>query len=294
MKKLIGCALVCLAGGAWAVSCDGTNVWIGAASGGSWSNAANWEAHSSKGYGVEELFHRYTVYDFRNLAPGAVVTMDYEDGNAYNPRDSTGNTFVYGMVFSGNPGDTWTLAKGTDKRIRFTSPSYMDITGGTLDFQAAIVTSASYPNTGETFHKRGTGTLRWGYSNASFWESTPRLDAGTLELTNNANFTCCAWKMASGTTVKALYGMNKVGSFYSENNVAANTVLDIAEGATVRFVTSFNTYSPNFYGDMTGSGTLDVRGGGSFVFNKGAKTGPFSFAGLPRARRRGRSPSPGC
>jgi hypothetical protein len=41
--------VICLAGGAWAVSCDGTNVWIGAASGGSWSNAANWEAHSSKG-----------------------------------------------------------------------------------------------------------------------------------------------------------------------------------------------------------------------------------------------------
>ena len=137
------CATVAMAAQVAAVSCDGTNVWIGAASGGSWSNAANWEAHSSKGYGVEELFHRYTVYDFRNLAPGAVVTMDYEDGNAYNPNDSTGNTFVYGMVFSGNAGDTWTLAKGTDKRIRFTSPSYMDITGGTLDFQAAIVTSAS-------------------------------------------------------------------------------------------------------------------------------------------------------
>ena len=274
------CATVAMAAQVAAVSCDGTNVWIGAASGGSWSNAANWEAHSSKGYGVEELFHRYTVYDFRNLAPGAVVTMDYEDGNAYNVNDSTGNTFVYGMVFSGNAGDTWTLAKGTDKRIRFTNPSYMDITGGTLDFQAAIVTSASYPKTDTGFHKRGTGTLRWGYPNAYFWESYPRLDAGTLELTNNTIFTCCAWKMGSGTTVKALYGMNKVGSFYSENNVAANTVLDIAEGATVRFVTSFNTYSPNFYGDMTGSGTLDVRGGGSFVFNKGAKTGPFSFTGL--------------
>ena len=191
-KLAILLAGACAVWTAGAVSCDGTNVWIGAASGGSWSNAANWEAHSAKGYGVEELFHRYTVYDFRNLAPGAVVTMDYEDGNAYNPRDSTGNTFVYGMVFSGNPGDTWTLAKGTDKRIRFTSPSYMDITGGTLDFQAAIVTSASYPNTGETFHKRGTGTLRWGYSNAYFWESYPRLDAGTLELTNNTIFTCCA------------------------------------------------------------------------------------------------------
>ena len=280
MKKLVTCVAICIAGGAWAVSCDGTNVWIGAASGGSWSNAANWEAHSAKGYGVEELFHRYTVYDFRNLAPGAVVTMDYEDGNAYNPRDSTGNTFVYGMVFSGNPGDTWTLAKGTDKRIRFTSPSYMDITGGTLDFQAAIVTSASYPKTDAGFHKRGTGTLRWGYPNAYFWESSPRLDAGTLELTNNASFTCCAWKMASGTKMNVVSGLNRLGSLFTDSNVSADTVVDIPAGTTLKLVTSFNTYSPNFYGDMTGSGTLDVRGGGSFVFNKGAKTGPFSFAGL--------------
>ena len=278
MKKVIGCMLACLAGGAWAVSCDGTNVWIGAASGGSWSNAANWEAHSSKGYSVEELFHRYTVYDFRNLAPGAVVTMDYEDGNAYNVRDSTGNTFVYGMVFSGNPGDTWTLAKGTEKRIRFTSPCYIDITGGTLDFKANVVNSASYPTA--SFYKRGTGTLLCDNSQFHFWEVFPNLSEGTVVLTNNGSFTCCAWKLASGTTMRALYGMNKVGSIYSDNNVAANTVLDIAEGATVRLVTSFNTYSANFYGDVTGSGTLDVRGGGSFVFNKGAKTGPFSFAGL--------------
>ncbi len=47
VKRQTCCILlagVCAAGGAWAVSCDGTNVWIGAASGGSWSNAANWEA----------------------------------------------------------------------------------------------------------------------------------------------------------------------------------------------------------------------------------------------------------
>lgn len=276
-------AAVLLAGAAGAVSCDGTNVWIGAASGGSWSNAANWEAHSSKGYGVEELFHRYTVYDFRNLAPGAVVTMDYEDGNAYNVRNSTGDTFVYGMVFSGDPDDTWTLAKGTDKRIRFTNPSYMDITGGTLDFQAAIVTSASYPNTESGFHKRGTGTLRWGYSNAAFWESNLQLDAGTVELTNNNNFTCCGWKMKSGTKMNVLCGVNNLGSLYSDSTVSADTAVDIPAGTTLKLVTSFNTYSANFYGDVTGNGLLDVRGGGSFVFHKGAKTGPFSFAGTLRA-----------
>ena len=280
MKKLIGCALVCLAGGAWAVSCDGTNVWVGAASGGSWSNAANWEAHSSKGYSVEELFHRYTVYDFRNLAPGAVVTMDYEDGNVYNVNNSLSNTFVYGMVFSGSPGDTWTLAKGTNKRIRFTNPSYMDITGGTLDFQAAIVTGADYPKTDSGFHKRGTGTLQWGYSNAAFWESFLQLDTGRVAFTNNNNFNCCAWKMGNGTKIDVLCGVNNLGSLYSDSTVSADTIVDIAESSTLRLVTSFNTYAANFYGDVTGSGTLDVRGGGSFVFNKGAKTGPFSFAGL--------------
>ena len=246
MRKLACIMAICLAGGAWAVSCDGTNVWIGAESGGSWSNAANWEAHSSKGYSVEELFHRYTVYDFRNLAPGAVVTMDYEDGNAYNVRNSTGDTFVYGMVFSGDPDDTWTLAKGTDKRIRFTNPSYMDITGGTLDFQAAIVTSASYPNTESGFHKRGTGTLRWGYSNAAFWESNLQLDAGTVELTNNNNFTCCGWKMKSGTKMNVLCGVNNLGALYSDSTVSADTAVDIPAGTTLKLVTSFNTYSANF------------------------------------------------
>ena len=38
------CATVAMTTQVAAVSCDGTNVWIGAASGGSWSNAANWEA----------------------------------------------------------------------------------------------------------------------------------------------------------------------------------------------------------------------------------------------------------
>jgi len=33
------------------------------------------------------------------------------------------------------------------------------LTGGALDFQAAVVTSSSYPKTENGFHKRGTGTL---------------------------------------------------------------------------------------------------------------------------------------
>ena len=38
---------------------DGTNVWIGASTGGSWSNVANWRAESPSGYTVEELFQRH-------------------------------------------------------------------------------------------------------------------------------------------------------------------------------------------------------------------------------------------
>ena len=78
MRKLVYLVLACLAVlpvvGVERV--DGTNVWIGAASGGSWSNPANWRAESRDGYSVEELFARYTVYDLRALAPGAVVEFD--------------------------------------------------------------------------------------------------------------------------------------------------------------------------------------------------------------------------
>ena len=104
-----------------------TNVWIGAASGGSWKNPANWRAMSAKGYSAEELFQRYTVYDLRGLAAGAVLTNDYSGGNAYNLDNSTGQTFVYGLVASGEPGDVWTVVPGANVgAIRFCAPSTIE------------------------------------------------------------------------------------------------------------------------------------------------------------------------
>lgn len=278
-------AMAMAAGAAFGVSCDGTNVWIGPVTGGSWKDPANWEAKTTKGYTVEQLFTRYTVYDFSSLQNGAVVTNDYEGGNAYNVGSSTGNTFVYGLVFTGSTGDTWTIADGTviDKaRIRFCEPSYIDVTGGTLDFRAKMTTSIDYPIPKSTY-KRGNGTLRWGWPSAYFWESTFYVNEGTEVFTNNTAFVTCKHELKSGAKLLVTYGKNRVGCLYTDNSVSASTTAEIAEGATLDLATSFNSYAPNFYGDLLGAGTLKVSGGGSFAFQKGNKTGPFSFAGLLRA-----------
>lgn len=153
-----------------AVSCDGTNTWIGAASGGSWKNPANWRASSAAGYTVEQLFQRYAVYDLRGLAAGAVLTNDYSGGNVYNLRNSTGQTFVYGLVASGSPGDVWTVVPGSSAgAVRFCAPATIDVEGGTLDFRTPLAGGSTYPVMTPT--KRGSGAFRLGVPNTFLWES---------------------------------------------------------------------------------------------------------------------------
>ena len=150
---------------------DGTNVWIGAASGGSWTNPANWRAESRNGYSVEELFARYTVYDLRALAPGAVVDFDYADGNVYNVRNTTGAMFISGIILSGGPDDVWTIARSPEAaRVHFTSKADICIDGGRLDFHPLTSTGCDYPTM--PLVKKGTGTFRICQNNAFFWEVT--------------------------------------------------------------------------------------------------------------------------
>ena len=135
--------------------CDGTNVWVGAASGGSWSDVRNWRAVSAAGWRVPELFARYAVYDLRGLSPGAVVTFDYAGGNVYNVQNTAGQMFISGLVAAGAPGDVWTVAKGTDAKVRFVKDAVLDVSGGRLDFHAPTDTGFSYPTM--PFVKRGDG-----------------------------------------------------------------------------------------------------------------------------------------
>ena len=68
----------------------------------------------------------------------------------------------------------------------------------------------------------------------------------------------------------------------SASAATANTILNIADGATLHITTGFNNWNASgatFSGDLTGSGTLRHSGGGTQKFLKGKKTGPFAFSG---------------
>ena len=72
MERRIALGLVLLAATAWGA--DGTLRWKGPASGGEWGDAANWEEVGSSGFTVTELLTKKTIWDFTELADGAVVS----------------------------------------------------------------------------------------------------------------------------------------------------------------------------------------------------------------------------
>lgn len=267
-----------------AVTCDGTNVWIGAASGGSWKNPANWRAMSAKGYSAEELFQRYTVYDLRGLAAGAVLTNDYSGGNAYNLDNSTGQTFVYGLVASGEPGDVWTVVPGANVgAIRFCAPSTIDVEGGTLDFRTPLAGSSTYPIMTPT--KRGSGAFRLGVANTYLWESSWTTAAGTTVLSTNYNLIAFKFTQANGGRLLVTPpGMSRVCCITasSGSNADATARVEIERGATLDLSSGFNTFSGTWYGDIAGAGELRLSGGGNYVFAKGKKTAPLSLTGTYR------------
>jgi len=279
-------AAAAVAGGAFAdgVACDGTNVWIGASSGGSWKNPANWRAVSAAGHSVEDLFRRYTVYDLRGLANGAVLTNDYSAGNVYNLRDSSGQTFVYGLVAAGDHGDVWTVVPAAGVgAIRFCSPSTIDIAGGTLDFRTPLAGSSSYPVMTPT--KRGTGAFRFGVPNTYMWESALTTAAGTTILSTNYNLVAFKFTQANGARLLVTPpGMSRVCCITAsaDSNADATALVEIERGATLDLSSGFNTFSGTWYGDVAGAGDLRLSGGGNYVFAKGRKTTPLSLTGTYR------------
>ena len=282
VRKLAYLVLVCVAAlpvvGVELV--DGTNVWIGAASGGSWTNSANWRAESANGYSVEELFARYTVYDLRALAPGAVVDFDYADGNVYNVRNTTGAMFISGIILSGGPDDVWTIARSPEAaRVHFTSKADICIDGGRLDFHPLTSTGFDYPTM--PLVKKGTGTFRICQNNAFFWEVTHSVQGGCVSLTNNYNLRNCGFRISDGARLAVDFGSNAVAGVSSDAGVnPATTRIDIAPGATLELMSGFNVNAMSFGGDLTGTGKLRVSGGKTYSFTHGGNSNPLSFAGL--------------
>lgn len=255
---------------------DGTNVWIGAASGGSWSNEANWRAESPSGLSVKELFARHCVYDLRALGNGAVVTNDLVCANVYGERDSKQHTMVAGILCAGAAGDVWTIRQNGGKGLFFCSPCRLEIDDGTLVWED--VASGAYPY--KEPNKYGTGEFRF-RKMPSMWESVGHVRAGTLGFTNNAGTLTYCWRVYDGARLAVHDGVTKISQIFSKSGDGTTAAIDVAADATLQLNTGFNNYKSgeSFYGDLTGAGTLAISGGGVHRFWKGGDRDTLSFTG---------------
>ena len=265
---------------------DGTNVWIGAASGGSMKELSNWKAlvggaEHTDATSVSNLFMKHVTLDIRGLAHGAVLTNDINFGNTYNERSSTGYTMIAGIVYDGQDGDEVSFVKANGcKGLFFTAPSYLDILGGTVVWNGDG--GESYPYKKPV--KRGAGVFRFA-SAAGFWESDGTVQLGTLAFTNNVSTHNYVWRVDDGATLKVEAGTSgsRFGSLYTSSSAHSAARLEVDPGATCEIVGGWNTVMAErqkFYGTLAGEGTFSVNCGAVQEFLKSDHVGAIPFTGL--------------
>ena len=222
-----------------------TNVWINPA-GGTWSDAANWQDGN--------VAISTTVADFRQLASGSTVTI-------------TADTYVGGLVFDGDDGDSWTInVSGGARLILRTSlfgytPIYVG--AGTLTTTMYVIFQED-----RIVRKEGAGTFVAGnyfpYSNA--W--------GNKVIVADGAFTCSGQRdlfqanvhvTGTGSFVVPNYAGLWLGSYSSDNG----QTLDV-DGLRVLLGTPNDTQLAS--NDVEGEGTL-VSLAGSTITAYGANPG---------------------
>lgn len=300
MRKSFCCTVVSLAclttawasGTAGAHKPDGTNVWIGAASGGNLATLSNWRAESPTGLTVEQLMKKHVVFDFSGrsdlgytagtaLADGAILVNDLALGNDYKEGGNSASTMLAGVIMP-NAAGAWSMQSGTGgKCLYFCSPCYIDVPVGVLTW--VDIGQGWYPSRGP--HKRGAGTFRFtgNTGNGNWWNATGFVEEGTLEFTKGAGtVNDYIWKVMSGATMKVSDGTSELPHVYSDSTASAETKLEVAADAKLYLSTGFGyyqAYCSDFYGELIGSGVLRSIGGIYRRFLKGAKTGPNAFSG---------------
>ena len=289
MKRIlfaVACASACVgvtlaSGKSGSHKPDGTNVWVGAASGGLMSVADNWECHANDPSITDPLalMQKHVVLDFSNLANGAVVTNDITTGNTYKENSSGNFIMVAGIIYNGGEDDVVRYVKTTGKGGHFTDPCYLDINGGTFEWND--YTDQGYPR--KVPHKRGAGVFRFVSNMAYFWESCGYLDAGTLAFNGVGGTSCYAWKIGSGCTFRVESGSPLFGSLFSDASVDPSTSIEVGSGSSCEIAGGWNTFQTGrgqYYGALKGDGTLKVTGGVVQEFLKGNQTVPHPFSGL--------------
>ena len=266
---------------------DGTNVWIGAATGGSMKDFSNWKAvvggvEYTDATSVSNLFVKHVTLDLRGLSGNAVLTNDIAFGNTYQEGNSANHTMLAGLVFNGQDGDVVTIVKAASGTgFHFTEPCYLDVLGGTVNWQDNGA-SGNYPHKGP--HKRGAGVFRY-LSIPNHWESTGYVEAGTLAFTNNASANCFSWGVSSGATLKVEPGSTKtrLGNIYTASSANSTARLEVDAGAMCEIVGGWNTMTGDkqkFYGTLAGAGTLQLTCGAVQQFLKSNQSGSLPFTGL--------------
>ncbi len=289
--RVVGLCTVLATMGAWASGtggnhkADGTNVWIGAASGGSMKDLANWKAvvggvEYTDATSVSNLFVKHVYLDLCGLANGAVITNDITWGNTYKERESGSYTMLAGLTIGGEAGDTWTILQANGgKGLFFCQPSTVTVTGGALRWSDSA--SGNYPY--KALRKYGNGKLVF-VKTPNFWENEAHVYEGVVAFTNGTGTQTFRWKISNGARIDIEKGVSSIAQVSTPSGGDSTAVLNINADAMLKFSTGFNNYGSgyHFYGDLTGSGILQVTGGGVHYLRRGT-VNPLSFTGLYQA-----------
>jgi autotransporter-associated beta strand protein len=116
--------LVCAGVSSASAAINGTNTWIGAASGGNWNVESNWECFLADGTSstLASTLAAKTVWDFSKLTDGAVVTADCA-------------AVISGLIFAENAGTVKLADNGGNQAIGFReNPTFTVPSGTVFDF----------------------------------------------------------------------------------------------------------------------------------------------------------------
>lgn len=273
----------------------GTNYWVGASSGGSWSDAANWHGVAKDGTDAAplDLMKKSCFYVFTNLTDGAVVTMDYAGGNDDNVG-KTGYTqyaLSTGFLFDIPAGATVSVVPGESfSRFLFnnnnssTPKSILTVNGGMLNWGAKQRTQIDENPWRSHLTVFGTGSVRFTDNEMEFWSDWLYLSSSIdYYFTNTPSMATSGihcWT-TSGRLVVERNGVLKTSAIAADGK----KTLEVQEGAELHLQTGFGLNENSKYswqGAVTGSGTIYSCGGGLDTFLKGNFSANQPFTGCYR------------
>ena len=230
----------------------------------------SWNATNGLSYNFSSVFsNNQTIFRIANT--GNVDTYPYS--NAVAGADNVMLFLTNGSKLTFSPANT--APGGTNSIVQVRNSGIMLIAAGSVaDFQAAVTNSA----TTNVLTKSGNGTLVFGARSYNF-SGTTALEAGTLRFSDTGSGTNTAGTFTlAGGTVEAMADYDLGHAYGTLTNNGTNTwekldgqtttisgpvTLNAAPGVTLALYRLAGTTNSANVVTKTGSGTLQLRGGGA-------------------------------